>query len=82
LTDTVDRPVAPTFGRLYREHALLLWPRLDRPSLARTRGDPRLIARLVARRTSLSPEAVVAMLTRAVDMTSSADPRRPDMNGR
>ncbi len=42
--------------------ALLLWPGLDRSRLAETRGDPRRIVRLVARRTNLPPEAILRML--------------------
>ncbi len=42
--------------------ALTLWPRLDRRRLNRCAGDPRRIARLVARRTSLPHSAIVSML--------------------
>jgi hypothetical protein len=42
--------------------ALALWPRLDRRALHRCGGDPRRIARLVSRRTSLSIEMIVGML--------------------
>jgi hypothetical protein len=44
--------------------ALATWPRLDRDRLRRTRGDPHRIARLVARRTTLSVEAIVCHLVR------------------
>jgi len=50
-------------ARACRRQALLLWPRLDRHRLARTRGDPWRIARLVARRTPRSLDEIVAMLT-------------------
>ncbi len=53
----------------YRRRALLLWPRLDRVRLARTRGNPRLIARLVAQRSALPLEVILAMLTEASDPT-------------
>lgn len=46
-----------------RRRALLLWPRLDRSRLARTKGDPWRIARLVAARTPRSIDEIVAMLT-------------------
>jgi len=42
-----------------------LWPGLDARALARTRGDVHRIARLVARRTALPEETIVAMLTAA-----------------
>lgn len=42
--------------------ALLIWPRLDRARLTRTRGDPRKVARLVARRTNHSEEAILSLL--------------------
>lgn len=48
---------------LYRERALALWPRLDSAGLARAKGDPWRIARLVARRTAQPLEVIVAMLT-------------------
>jgi hypothetical protein len=50
-------------ARACRRQALLLWPRLDPQRLARTRGDPWRIARLVARRTPRSLDEIVAMLT-------------------
>ncbi len=46
----------------YSRRAIALWPRLDRERLRRTRGDPTRIARLVARRTTLSVETIVLML--------------------
>jgi hypothetical protein len=54
-------PSCDVNGRV-RRRALLLWPRLDRAGLARTAGDPRRVARLVARRSALPPEMIVAML--------------------
>jgi hypothetical protein len=41
---------------------MLMWRRLDRRSLERCGGDPRLIAAYVARRTCLSTDVIVAML--------------------
>jgi hypothetical protein len=49
----------------YSRRALALWPRLDREKLRRTRGDPRRIARLVSRRTTLSMETIVLILIAA-----------------
>jgi hypothetical protein len=43
--------------------ALALWPRLDAKALYRCRHDPQRIARLVARRTSLSLETILGMLS-------------------
>jgi hypothetical protein len=42
--------------------ALCIWPRLDRTQLTRTRGDPRKVARLIARRTIHSEEAILSLL--------------------
>lgn len=58
--DSVPRREA---ARACRRQALVLWPRLDPYRLARTRGDPWRIARLVARRTPRSLDEIVAMLT-------------------
>jgi hypothetical protein len=44
--------------------ALSLWPRLDHRRLARAHGDPRKVARLVARRTILTEEAILSLLLR------------------
>jgi hypothetical protein len=49
-------------GSPYERRAVALWPRLDRVKLRRTHGDPTRIARLVARRTTLSVETIVLML--------------------
>jgi hypothetical protein len=62
-------------ARACRREALLLWPRLDPDRLARTRGDPWRIARLVARRTPRSLDEIVAMLTRST-------PACPDVSAR
>ena len=43
--------------------ALALWPRLDRSALRRCHDDATRIAALVARRTSLPPEAIRDLLT-------------------
>ena len=43
--------------------ALARWPRLERAALRRCRHDPRRIAALVARRTSIPPEAILELLT-------------------
>ncbi len=39
-----------------------MWPRLDPRALRRCRHDPRRIARLVARRSSLGVETILGML--------------------
>jgi hypothetical protein len=49
-------------GALERR-ALALWPRLDRAALRRCRNDARRIAALVARRTTMPPEAILNVLT-------------------
>jgi len=43
--------------------AMALWPRLDRAALRRCHNDAHRIAALVARRTTMPPEAIVAVLT-------------------
>ena len=43
--------------------ALALWPRLDRAALRRCHNDARRIAALVARRTTMPPEAILNVLT-------------------
>jgi len=49
-------------GALERR-ALALWPRLDRAALRRCRNDAHRIAALVARRTTMPPEAIFNVLT-------------------
>jgi hypothetical protein len=49
-------------GALERR-ALALWPRLDRAALRRCHSDARRIAALVARRTTMPPEAILNVLT-------------------
>lgn len=55
-------------GALERR-ALALWPRLDRGALRRCHNDAHRIAALVARRTTMPPEAILNVLTmpRVVD---------------
>ena len=58
----------PTAGRSsdrrpIERRALALWPRLNPAALRRCGGDPRRIARLVSRRTSLSVEVIIGMLS-------------------
>lgn len=55
-------------GALERR-AMALWPRLDRAALRRCHNDARRIAALVARRTTMPPEAIFNVLT----MPSVAD---------
>ncbi len=49
------------FGALERR-ALALWPRLDRAALRRCHSDAHRIAALVARRTTMPPEAIFNVL--------------------
>ena len=49
-------------GALERR-ALALWPRLDRAALRRCHNDAHRIAALVARRTTMPPEAILNVLT-------------------
>lgn len=51
--------------------ALDVWPRLDRARLARTKGDPVRIARLVTGRTALTLEGIIAIL--AIGQEDRAD---------
>ena len=47
---------------LYNLRALSIWPRLDRRALSRCAGDPQRIASVVARRTSLPIDAILALI--------------------
>ncbi len=49
-------------GTLERR-ALALWPRLDRAALRRCHNNAHRIAALVARRTTMPPEAILSVLT-------------------
>jgi hypothetical protein len=51
------------WGHAIDRRALALWPRLDVAALRRCRHDPRRIALLVSRRTSLSIDVITRMLT-------------------
>ena len=46
----------------YYARALALWPRLEPPRLERVRHDPNLMAVRISRRTTLSMEAILALL--------------------
>jgi hypothetical protein len=52
----------PGWESALERRALALWPRLERRALRRCGHDPTKIAELVARRTSLPPEAIVRIL--------------------
>jgi hypothetical protein len=52
-----DAAIQPLYQR-----ALLLWPGIDRALLSRTHGDPRKVARIVARRTIHSEETILSLL--------------------
>jgi len=43
--------------------ALALWPRLDRAALRRCHNDAHRIVALVARRTTMPPDAILTVLT-------------------
>lgn len=58
----------------YRHRALALWPRLDPGALRRCRDDPDRLATLIARRTTLEPEAIRRILERP-DVAVSDDER-------
>lgn len=63
--DTIDRTSRLTVPAVdVRCRALAVWPGLDRHKLTRTRGDPRRVARLVERRTTLSRESIIRILER------------------
>ena len=53
--------------------ALALWPRLDARALRRCGNDPRRVALLVSRRTSLSVEAITVMLLTPVVSAQEAE---------
>lgn len=55
------KPAAAATEALY-SRARLLWPGLETRALSRCGGDPRRVARLVARRTVLTEEAIVELL--------------------
>ncbi len=60
-----------TDSKFYIRRAQLLRPGLDPTQLRRTGGDPTRIARVVARRTTLPPEAITEMLRRAGSATGT-----------
>jgi hypothetical protein len=59
----MPKAASPAVEALYAR-ARLLWPGLDARALSRCGGDPRRVARLVARRTVLTEEAIVELLLR------------------
>ena len=61
LADGSSQLPADTCQATYAR-ALLLWPGLDRGRLARTHGDPRKVARLVARRTIHGEDTILQLL--------------------
>ena len=54
--------VSPVTPCTYAARARALWPRLDGRALSRCEEDPKRMARLISRRTSLSEEAILALL--------------------
>ncbi len=57
-------PLPPIVPSALHQRALAHWPRLDRRVLNRCGADARRIARYVSRRTSLSVDAIEAILQR------------------
>jgi len=57
-----EPPGASATDIALERRALALWPRLDRVALRRCHQDPAKIAALIARRTTLSPEAIRQVL--------------------
>jgi hypothetical protein len=60
LHPAVSGPAAAALA--LERRALALWPRLDRAALRRCHQDPGRIAALIARRTTLPPEAIKQVL--------------------
>ena len=64
---SLERPimvlVSPLKPYTYIQRACAIWPRLDRRTLARCQNDPVRMARVIARRTTLSEAAIVTLLT-------------------
>ncbi len=58
-----ERPAFAEDGVDLERRALALWPRLDRAALRRCHNDAHRIAALVARRTTMPPEAIFNVLT-------------------
>ena len=59
-----DRPHRATrVGSALERRALAAWPRLNGAALRRCRHDPRRIAALFSRRTSLPMESIMRLLT-------------------
>jgi hypothetical protein len=54
--------VAPLRPCTYVQRACAIWPRLERRTLSRCHNNPVRLARVIARRTTLSEEAIVALL--------------------
>ena len=54
---------SPATEALYAR-ARVLWPGLDARALSRCNGDPHRVARLVARRTVLTEDAIISLLLR------------------
>lgn len=63
MAERAELTVVPPARRVSCEaRALAIWPRIDPNRLRRTKGDPRRIARLVEKRTSLSYEDILIVL--------------------
>lgn len=61
--DGIDRNSRPSVLTVdVRSRALAMWPGLDRRKLTRTCGDPKRVASLIERRTTLSRESIIRIL--------------------
>ena len=60
---TPTHPARSGWGPWIDRHAMALWPRIGRRALSRCGHDPRCIAAVVSRRTSLPPEMIERILT-------------------
>ncbi len=62
VSPAADPAPPPDVEPDYCARALALWPRLDGHRLARVRRDPRRVAALVSRRTTLSKAAILELI--------------------
>jgi hypothetical protein len=61
-SERIPRGSRTGWGPWIDQHALALWPRLGRRAISRCGHDPRCIANVVARRTSLPRELIERIL--------------------
>ena len=58
----VSRRTMPPSTSCYLERAIVLWPRLDQSRIRKVADNPARMAEIIAQRTSLPHEAILAML--------------------